>query len=159
MHFTVFHISSQKGVENLFVCLGKQKSTCLLHISAASALPVGNGKFCIIPEIERIPAGGGKNRVWITQANPQVSVGISQFRLWLHGRNRPVVRYTVLVKISCCTGVGMVGFSRMHNKIRFSTILLPLLLLLLLYSLNYTIYLYTNSIYRGRERWMGRQGR
>ena len=103
--------------------------------------------------------GGEKNRVWITQTNPQVSEGISQFRLWLYGRIRPVVWYTVLVKISCCAGGGMVGFSRMHNKIRFSTILLPLLLLLLLYSLNYTIYLYTNSIYRGRERWMGRQGR
>ncbi len=103
--------------------------------------------------------GGEKNRVWITQANPQVSGGISQFRLWLPGRILPVVRYTVLVKIPCCTGGRMAGFGRLHNKIRFSTILLPLLLLLLLYSLNYTIYLYTNSIYRGRERWMGQQGR
>ena len=78
--------------------------------------------------------GGEKNRVWITQANPQVSEGISQFRLWLPGRIRPVVRYTVLVKIPCCTGGWMGGFGRMHNKIRFSTILPPLLLLLLLYS-------------------------
>ena len=108
----------------------------------------------------RTDSGGGeKNRVWITQANPQVSGRISQFRLWLHGRIRPDAHRTVLVKISWWDGCRMVGFSRLHNKNRFSTILLPLLLLLLLYSLNYTIYLYTNSIYRGRERRMGRQGR
>lgn len=103
--------------------------------------------------------GGEKNRVWITQANPQVSGEISQFRLWLHGRIRPDVHRKVLVKISWQGGCWMVSFGRLHNKNRFSTILLPLLLLLLLYSLNYTIYLYTNSIYRGRERRMGRQGR
>ena len=52
----------------------------------------------------------------------------------------------------------MVSFGRLHNKNHFSTILLPLLLLLLLYSLNYTIYLYTNSIYRGERKKDGPAG-
>ena len=87
-----------------------------------------------------------KNRVWTTRANPQVSGRISKHFLRARPENQTGVPVRNLV-ISSTTGNDTQGrHSTLHNKMHFSTILPSLRLLLPLHSLNYTIYLYSNSV-------------
>lgn len=96
----LFHMGSQKGVEKLFVSLGKGKSASFSHKLWTRPWLVENEKFCIIP------GGGRLNLVVKSCAIREKETKWPVFRVTFQNtfRINASVRMNVLARILCKNG-------------------------------------------------------